>query len=91
MEKQELIVEISKESGASEEEVSKIVDSFISTIKEGLINGERVVISGFGTFSLSKRKAREFVNPRTKQVHSIAEKYLPHFKPGTNLKNFFQK
>ncbi len=86
MEQQELISEVAKESGISEEEVNKIIEAFIETIKEGLSRGERVTISGFGTFSLAKRKAREFVNPKTRQVHSIPEKFLPFFKAGTKLK-----
>jgi len=86
MEKTELIVEVANQAGVSEEETTKILDCFVSTIKEGLSRGEKVTISGFGTFSLAKRKAREFLNPKTRQVHSIPEKFLPFFKAGTNLK-----
>lgn len=86
MEKSELIKVVSQESGISEEEAIKILDCFVSTIKEGLSRGEKVTISGFGTFSLAQRKAREFINPRTKQVHNIPAKFLPFFKSKMGLK-----
>ncbi len=57
-------------------------------IKDGLNKGERITITGFGTFSLAKRKAREFVNPKTKEVYQIPEKQTPFFKAGSN---FFKK
>ena len=86
MEKTELIAEVAKEAGISEEETAKIFDAFIENIKQGLSRGERVTISGFGTFTLAKRKAREFINPKTRKLHSIPEKFLPIFKAGTSLK-----
>lgn len=86
MEQVELVLEVSKQTGISQEETQKILNSFINSVKEGLARGEKVTIAGFGTFSLAKRKAREFVNPKTQQVHSIPEKYLPFFKAGTNFK-----
>lgn len=86
MEKGELISEVAKTSGISEEEALKVIDAFTDTIKESLIKGEKITISGFGTFSLSKRKPREFVNPKTQQVHSIPERFLPHFKAGRNFR-----
>lgn len=91
MEQQELISEVAKESGISEEEASKIIEVFIETIKEGLSRGEKVTISGFGTFSLAKRKAREFLNPKTRQVHNIPEKNMPFFKAGRNFRNSITK
>ena len=86
MEKTELITEVAKDTGIAEEEAGKIIEAFISTIKEGLSRGEKVTISGFGTFSLSKRKERDFLNPRTKKLHKIPEKFLPNFKAGRNFK-----
>ncbi len=87
MEKSELINVVSSEAGISELEATKILDAFVNTIKEGLGRGEKVTIAGFGTFSLAKRKAREFVNPKTKQVHNIPAKFLPFFKSKMGLKS----
>lgn len=86
MEQSQLIAEVAKETGISEEDVSKILGLFIDTIKEGLSRGEKVTISGFGTFSLAKRKAREFLNPKTRQVHNIPEKNMPFFKAGRDFR-----
>ncbi len=80
MEKPELVSAISKNTGISEDQTTKIVDAFVETIKEGLLRGEKVTISGFGTFLLSKRKAKTFLNPKTKKLHAIPEKFLPHFR-----------
>lgn len=91
MEKGELIEEVAKETGTSAEETLKIVDSFIDTIKDGLLRGEKVSITGFGTFSVSKRKAREFLNPKTNQIHKLPEKAVPNFKPGSVLQRFLRK
>ncbi len=88
MEKSQLITEVSKEVELSENEVSKILNSFIESIKNGLAKGEKVNISGFGTFSLAHRKARDFVNPKTQKTHNISEKKLPFFKGGID---FFKK
>lgn len=87
MEKDELINQVAEKAQISAEEATKVTDAFIAAIKEGLLSGEKVTISGFGTFSLNKRKAQTFTNPKTQKVHEIPERVLPHFKAGTNLKN----
>lgn len=91
MEKTELIFEVAKEAGVSEDEAGKILDSFIETIKEGLLRGEKVAISGFGTFSISRRDARDFVNPKTKKIHQLPERLLPNFKAGRNFQKALRK
>jgi len=91
VEQSELISEVGKAANISEKDAKKIIDAFVEAIKEGLKRGEKVTISGFGTFSLAKRKAREFLNPKTRQVHNIPEKTLPFFKAGTNFRKFTSK
>jgi len=85
MQKPELISAVAKEAGVSEEEATKIIDAFVAEIKDGLTKGEKVTISGFGTFLLSRRRAKTFINPRTKQTHQIPEKMLPQFRAGTDF------
>ena len=87
MEKNELIAQVAQKTGINEEETAKILDAFTTSIKLGLIRGEKVTIAGFGTFSLSARKALTFTNPKTKQIHEIPERAVPHFKAGRNLEN----
>lgn len=90
MEKRDLISQVAKKENLPEEEVTKILDAFTDSIKEGLIKGEKVTISGFGTFSLSSRKATTFLNPKTNKVHDIPERAVPHFKAGEDLQNSLQ-
>ena len=51
-----------------------------------LRKGERIEIRGFGSFSLRYRKPRVGRNPKSGQSVNIEERYVPHFKPGKNLK-----
>ena len=53
---------------------------------KSLRKGERIEIRGFGSFSLRYRKPRVGRNPKSGQSVSIEERYVPHFKPGKNLK-----
>lgn len=91
MEKEALIFQVSQRAGVSEEEVIKIFDAFISSIKESLKKGEKITITGFGTFSLAKRKAQKFLNPKNNQAYEIPERLHPHFKAGRNLQNTISK
>lgn len=78
MEKTELVTEVSKKAEISEDEVTKILDEFIDSIKEGLMKGEKVNISGFGSFSLSKRKA--WTLHRDQKTSEVPARVIPHFK-----------
>ena len=62
--------------------VNTIINTMIKTLKKG----KRIEIRGFGTFSLHYRKPRIGRNPKTGATVTINESYVPHFKPGKNLK-----
>ena len=62
--------------------VNTIINTMIKTLKKG----KRIEIRGFGTFSLHYRKPRIGRNPKTGATVAINENYVPHFKPGKNLK-----
>ena len=62
------------------------VNTIINTMIKSLSNGERIEIRGFGSFSLHYRKPRMGRNPKTGATVVINESYVPHFKPGKNLK-----
>ncbi|CAN8142455.1 integration host factor subunit beta [Thiomicrorhabdus sp. 6S2-11] len=62
--------------------VNQIVDSMIDTLSEG----SRIEIRGFGSFSLHHRKARVGRNPKTGATVELADKRVPHFKPGKALR-----
>ena len=86
MTKEELISKVAAESGINEDESEIIINAFTDQIKEQLARGEKVTISGFGTFVLSHRKPKTFINPKTGEKHELPERKLPHFKAGSEFK-----
>ena len=85
MTKDELVQAIAQKSGITPEQTSSVINAFTEQIKGELSAGGKVTISGFGTFVISKRKAKTFVNPKTGQTHELPERVLPHFRAGDNL------
>jgi integration host factor subunit beta len=53
---------------------------------QSLANNDRIEVRGFGSFSLHYRKSRTGRNPKTGDAVALAPKYVPHFKPGKELK-----
>jgi DNA-binding protein HU-beta len=86
MTKTELIDLVAKDSGITKTAASRAVDSVISGITKALKKGDKVTIVGFGTFSVTKRKARKGRNPRTGEEIRIAASKTPKFSPGKALK-----
>lgn len=56
-------------------------------MSETLASGERIEIRGFGSFSLHHRPPRTGRNPKTGESVSLNEKFVPHFKPGKELRD----
>lgn len=86
MTKEQLIEQIA-ESCCSKKEATACLDAFITTITSVLKKDDRVQITGFGTFSISKRKARQGINPRTGTKLQIPAMNVPKFKAGKALKD----
>ena len=85
MNKSELINAIAAKSGLSKVDSKKALDATLETIAEEVKAGGKVVLVGFGTFSVSERSARKGINPRTKQPIDIPAKKTTKFKPGSEL------
>ncbi len=64
-----------------------IVDAFFGEISRALVNGDRVELRGFGTFSVKERAARVGRNPRTGESVEVSPKRLPFFKSGKELRD----
>ena len=62
------------------------VNTIIDSLSNALSKGGRVEIRGFGSFSLNHRPARLGRNPKTGEKVNVPEKFVPHFKPGKELK-----
>ena len=87
MNKQELIGSVAETAGMTKNDASKVVEAVFDSITAELKKGDEVRLVGFGTFSVSKRKASTGRNPRTGEPMSIAASSQPKFKPGKSLKD----
>ena len=87
MTKSELIEKISAEqTQLSAKDVELAVKMIMDHMADALSHGERIEIRGFGSFSLHYRAARSGRNPKTGQKVQLDGKYVPHFKPGKELR-----
>lgn len=75
------------DSCCSKSEAGACLDKMLETISNSLAKDEEVRIPGFGTFSVSHRKARKGRNPRTGEAMQIAATKVPKFKAGKGLKD----
>ena len=87
MNKQELIGAVADASGLSKNDASKAVEGVFDAITAALTKGDEVRLVGFGTCSVSKRKASTGRNPRTGETMEIKASSQPKFKPGKGLKD----
>ncbi len=87
MNKQELIAAVADASGLAKGDASRAVEAVFDTISASLKKGAEVRLVGFGTFSLSKRKASTGRNPRTGEPMTIKASTQPKFKAGKILKD----
>lgn len=67
-------------------DVEQAVKTLLEQMSESLSSGERIEIRGFGSFSLHFRPPRVGRNPKTGDAVSLTSKYVPHFKPGKELR-----
>ena len=91
MKKKELIAGIAKEANVSEAEASKVLAAFIKVTEVALKAADKVQITGFGTFEVVERPAREGRNPFTGETMEIAASKAPAFKAGRALKDAVNK
>ena len=88
MTKSELIERISAvQTQLSAKDVELAVKMILDHMGEALAGGERIEIRGFGSFSLHYREARLGRNPKTGEKVELAGKFVPHFKPGKELRD----
>ncbi len=86
MTKADLIKGVANEAKITNQQAGKAVSWFTGAIAKEMKKGGRVSLLGFGTFSISKRKARVGRNPRTGQKIKISASRIVRFKPGKALK-----
>jgi DNA-binding protein HU-beta len=84
--KADLIEVMAEKANTSKAAAKRFLDTFTETVTETLQAGEKVTMVGFGTFSVSERKARKGRNPQTGKEIQIPGGNTPKFKPGKGLK-----
>jgi DNA-binding protein HU-beta len=87
MTKADLIEKMAGDANISKAAAEKCLKSFIDAVIKTLKKANKVALVGFGTFSLSKRKARTGRNPQTGATIKIAAKKLPKFSAGKAFKD----
>jgi len=91
MNKGEFIEALAERCDMNKSQSGRCVEAFIGIVTERLKKGEKVSITGFGTFQLVKRAARKARNPRTGEPVKVPASRVPKFSPGATLKATFNK
>ena len=91
MNKSELIDALAKDAGISKVAAKKAIESFTENVTAALAKGDRVSLIGFGSFSVTKRSAREGINPQTKKKINVPAKTVAKFKAGSELADAVNK
>lgn len=84
--KQDLVRSVAEETGQNDSQATKAVNAVFTAIERALAGGDEVTVSGFGSFKVVERSAREGRNPQTGESITIAARKSPVFRPGTQLK-----
>jgi DNA-binding protein HU-beta len=87
MTKSELIENVAATAGLNKKQAGEAVNAVLNTIQDSLAKGESVTITGFGTFEVRERQAREGVRPGTTERIQIPASKYPAFKAGKTLKD----
>lgn len=90
MTKNELIEKVAKKANLTKRASADAVNTTFNLIRDGLIRGEKIVITGFGTFLIRSRSARRGRNPQTGETIQIPNKKTPGFVSGKTLKRLMK-
>lgn len=77
---------VAKSTGLSDAQADNAVRAVFASIEQALADGQEVTISGFGSFRVAERPARDGLHPQTRQPMKIEARKSPAFKPGARLK-----
>ncbi|MCI6560137.1 MAG: HU family DNA-binding protein [Ruminococcus sp.] len=91
MTKTELINSIAEKAHCTKKDADAALSATLAAITEALVNGEKVAITGFGTFEVRERGEKTCINPRTKEKITCPPCKAPAFKAGSALKEAVNK
>ena len=86
MTKADLVEEVTQLGDLTRRDGEMIVDTIFDSVIHALRTGDKIEIRGFGSFSLHFRPPRQGRNPKTGEAVALSGKYVPHFKPGKDLR-----
>ena len=87
MNKTELVEAVAASTGGTKADAARNVDAVLDTITKSLKKGDRVALTGFGSFEVRKRSARTARNPQTGEPIKVKASKVPAFKAGQSLKD----
>jgi DNA-binding protein HU-beta len=87
MQKTQFIAEVAERAGVSKKQARQVLDTALQLVAEQLQAGERVVLTGFGTFEVRDRRERRGVNPQTKEAMTIGATRTPGFSASNTFKS----
>lgn len=90
MTKNELIEKVAKKANLTKSAAADSVNQTFNLIRDSLVRGEKVIITGFGTFLIRSRAARRGRNPQTGETIQIPSKKLPSFTAGKTIKRLIK-
>ncbi len=86
MTKADLIAAVAADAGIKKSVAEKVLNSFMDSIEKALKKGDKITLTGFGTFQCAQRAARTGRNPRSGKEIAIPACSVPKFKPGNKLR-----
>ena len=87
MNKKEIVATMAKKTGLTMKDCETALSSFMQSVEDALKSGDKVLLTGFGTFKVRERAARVGKNPRTGEPVNVAASRTPDFKAGKTLKD----
>lgn len=87
MTKQHLVEAVARNAGVTKAEAARVVEAVIKSVTDALAAGEKVTVTGFGTFEVRQRAARMGRNPQTGETIQIPAQRTPAFRAGKSLKD----
>jgi DNA-binding protein HU-beta len=91
MTKSDLINSIAEKANCTKKDAASALEATVSAIEEALVGGDKVSITGFGTFEVRQRGEKTCINPRTKEKMVCPPSKAPAFKAGRALKDAVNK
>ena len=88
MNKSELVKALADQANISLDEATLVVNTFVDSMKDSLLEGGRVEIRGFGSFKVKEYGSYAGCNPRTGEKVAVEPKRLPFFRAGKELKEY---